>query len=205
VIETKAAAIEGLTDAHLRIVIEDIPEIELIGDADMRRKVTLVFASFLKESTYRRISEAPAFPGLTKYDLARHTRQVVQHCVVMADTMRDLWGIDCDRDILLAAAVLHDSSKLVEYEGGEGKKSEVGKTFLHAQLAGVRCRDVGLPNEVAYIVTMHPFTPPHVHVTPRNVEFVILTYADLGSADPVFFKEGLPTHLDIKKRFFSLD
>ena len=198
-------ALGTVTDADLRLIEEDIPEIALIKNADIRRKVTVVYASFLRESSHARVSEAPAFPGLPKYDLARHTRHVVQNSVHLADTLHDLWGIDCDRDILLAAAILHDSSKLLEYEGREGKKSELGRTFLHAQLAGVRCRDVGLPNEVAYIVTMHPFTPPHVHVTPHSIEFVILNYADIGAADPIFFLEGQPTHLEIKKRFFALE
>lgn len=198
-------ALAAVADSDLRLVEEDIPEIGALHDPDIRHKAALVFASFLKESTYQRISEAPAFPGLSKYDLARHTRQVVQVAMSMADTFKNLWGIEPRHDILLAAAILHDCSKLVEYDGREGKKSALGRTFLHAQLAGVRCYEAELPNDVANLVTLHPFTPPHIHLTPPNIEFVILTYADLGAVDPIFFIEGLPTHLDIKKRFFSLD
>jgi hypothetical protein len=34
---------------------------------------------------------------------------------------------------------------------------------------------------------------------------VILSWADLGAADPVFFHENKPTHLDFAKRFFTLE
>jgi len=58
---------------------------------------------------------------------------------------------------------------------------------------------------VAYLVSHHPFTPPHIHVKPKYNEFVILSWADIAAADTVFFHEGFPTHLDIQKRFFSLE
>lgn len=184
---------------------DELPEIALISSREMQDKVVAVWASFLRESTYARIAEAPFFPGLPGYDLLRHVRQMTQNAMHLADTMRDLWNRDCDRDALLAACLLHDSSKLVEYEGPDGKKSEIGVALLHAQLAGVRCLELGLPAKVAHMVALHYFTPPHVHVKPQYVEFLILTYADLAAADTLFFLEGFPTHLEFAKRFFQLD
>jgi hypothetical protein len=107
--------------------------------------------------------------------------------------------------IVVAAAILHDSSVLVEREGPDGQKSEIGKTFLHAQLGGVRCYEAGLPNDIANMVSRHPYTPPHIYIEPPNIESVILAYADLGASDSVAFLEKRPTHLDIRNRFFSLD
>jgi len=64
---------------------------------------------------------------------------------------------------------------------------------------------MGLSPKVAHLVAMHPFTPPHVHVTPQYWEMLILTWADLAAVDPVFFVQGQPTHLQFEKRFFRLD
>lgn len=195
----------GTSESEERQIREELPEIEMLADPEMQRQVVAVWASFLRDSTYARIADAPAFPGLPAYDLCGHTRQVVRHCDYMAGTLQEFWSLECDREALLAAALTHDSSKLVEREGPNGTKTPLGEALLHAQLAGVRCLEAGLPAKVAHIVTMHPYTPPHVHVKPQCVEFVILSWADIGAADPVFFLEGKPTHLDIDKRFFTLD
>ncbi|MBI4190543.1 MAG: HD domain-containing protein [Betaproteobacteria bacterium] len=208
-------AFAAVTERDMQIVQEDIPEIGLIESDEIRQKVTLVFASFLKESNFERISEAPGLvkdepgatlsPGPPKYDLAHHTSHVVQNALATARTLKEFWGIDYRHDVLLAAAILHDASKLVEFEDRTGRKSELGKIFVHAQVGGVRCRDAGLPNDVAQIVTFHNFTPPHTHVTPRSLEYILVTYADHAAADPISFVEGKPTHFDIKKRFFTVD
>ncbi len=171
----------------------------------MRDKVIALWVSFVRESSYKRVGDCIALPGMPKYDLAGHTRQVTVNSIHLANTTRDFWKIDCDRDALIAAALCHDASKMVEREGPNGSKTELGKALLHAQLAGVRCLEYGLPAKVAHMVTLHPFTPPHIHVKPQYLEFVILTWADLAAVDTLFFVEGKATHLEFQKRFFQLD
>jgi HD domain len=192
------------SDAIENAVVAELPEIRSLSTPELQSKVVAVWRSFLVESTYPTISACPAIPGLPQYDLAGHTRHVVANCMFMADSLLQFWSIACDRDALLAAALTHDASKLVEQEGPNGAKSELGRALLHAQAAGVRCLEVGLPPKVAYMVTMHPYTPPHVHIKPQYVELVILTWADLGAADPLLFLGGEATHLEIRRRFFEL-
>jgi hypothetical protein len=203
--DTVLASGQELQAQELQAIVDELPEINLLSDATMQQQVASVWARFLQESTYSRIEEAPAFPGVNGYDLARHTRQVVRNSAYLADSLAEFWSVECDRDALIAAALLHDASKLVEGEGPDGARSELGKTLLHAQLSGVRAYEAGLPTKVAYMITYHPFTPPHIHVKPRYLEFLLLTYADLSACDPPFFLAGKATHLDIEKRFFSLD
>jgi hypothetical protein len=197
--------IYGIVDDDLARVRAELPEIDLLADPSDQERVAGVWASFLKVSSYDSIRAAPAFPGLPAYHLAGHTRQVVRNSLALAESMTDFWGIDYDREALVAAALTHDASKLVEREGPDGRESEVGGALLHAQLAGVRCLEFGLSPKVAYLVTYHPFTPPHIHVKPKYNEFVILSWADICAADTVFFHEGKPTHLDFEKRFFTLE
>jgi HD domain len=198
------AVMTDVSEAKSKEIREELPEIGLLDD-DLQKKVIALWSSFLATSTYSRIGDAPALPGLPGYDLARHTRHVVQNCVSQADTLKAFWGIECDRPTLITAALCHDASKLVEYSGPDGAHTEIGKALLHAQLAGVRCLDVGLSYKVANIVTYHPYTPPHVHVRPQYVEFVILTWADLAAVDPIFMLAGKATHLEIARRFFEIE
>ena len=193
------------TDTDLEQVREELPEIDLLESHETRRRVAAVWSSFLRESSYERIADGPGIPGVPGCDLARHIRQVTRTCDYLSREIKDFWDIDLDRESLLAAALTHDASKLVEFEGEEGRQTELGEALMHAQLAGVRCMEAGLPMSVVYMVTYHPFTPPHVHVKPRNAEFVVLSWADLAAVDPIFFLNGLPTHLEIEKRFFAVE
>lgn len=195
----------GITADDLAKVRSELPEIDLLTDPDDQERVTAVWASFLRASSYSSIADAPAFPGLARYHLAGHTRQVVRNCIALAESMTEFWDIEYDREALLTAALTHDASKLVEREGPDGRETPIGEALLHAQLAGVRCLEFGLSPKVAYLVSHHPFTPPHIHLKPKYNEFVLLSWADLAAADPVFFHEGKATHLDIEKRFFSLE
>src|SRR5438105_4657463 len=125
-------------------VKDELPEIEMLESSADQEKVIALWAGFLSNSSYSRIGDAPALPGVRGYDLARHTRHVVSNCVHLADTLMEFRGVDCDRQALLTAALVHDASKLVEYQGPEGDPTEIGAALLHAQLAGVRCLDLGL-------------------------------------------------------------
>ena len=194
---------DDLSADLLQSVRDELPEISMIANEAMQEQTTAVWAAFLRDSTYERIADAPAFPGLA-YDLAVHTRHVTLLANSMLGLLKELWDVECDRDVLLAGCLLHDASKLVEMTGPDGTKTEVGAALLHAQLAGVRCLDAGLPPTVVSIVTRHPYTPPHVHQTPDSLEFVLLTYADLAAADPLFFVSSQPTHFEFAKRFFQL-
>lgn len=193
------------TDAELERIREELPELDLLGSAEMQRQVAAVWVSLMRESSYDRIGDVPTLPGLPAYDLARHTRHVVRNCVALLETLTEFWGFTCDREALVAAALTHDASKVVELEGADGNPTELGRALPHAQLAAVRCLEAGLPPKVAYIVAYHPYTPPHVHVRPRHVEFVLLSWADLAAVDPIFHVEGQPTHLEFEKRFFVVD
>jgi hypothetical protein len=188
----------------LDVVRAELPEISSLEDARTQEQVAQVWAGFLEESPYERIGDAGGLPGLPQYDLAGHTRHVVRNCEHLAATLDEFWSVSLDREALIAAALTHDASKLVE-RGPDGQRTAVGAAFLHAQLAGVRCYEVGLSPKVAYLVTYHPFTPPHVHLKPRHPELIVLTWADLAAVDPLAMLAGQATHLEIEKRFFSLD
>lgn len=198
------SSLAHVSDEELPSIRAELPEVDLIDDVVLRGQVCTVWASFLKDSAFSSIADAPALPGLPKYDLCRHTRQVVKNAVALSTSEVEFWEESCDLDALVAGALLHDASKLVEYDRGDGRLTDIGEHLLHAQIGGVRCLEAGIAPKVAYLVAMHPFTPPHVHIRPKYVELVLLTWADLAAVDPLFWRAGKPTHLDIDMRFFTI-
>ena len=181
-------------------ILEELPEIKLLSTQDLQDKVVSVWASLLIESEYEKIGECGKLKG---YDLAKHTRHVTKTCIALADLMEEFYGKSCDRDVLIASGLLHDASSVLEK--GKNGKTELGNSLMHSQLAGVRCWEFGLPGAVAWNVSHHSFSPPHVCINPKNLEFVLLTYADLSAIDEGFYMEGKPTHLQITKRFYSIN
>ncbi len=182
-------------------VFEDIPELRWISDPELQDKVAACWASLLMDSPYKRISECEKLPN---YDMLAHTRHVIKGSVAIADLMAEFYGQPCNKDILIAAAALHDASAVLE-KGLDKKPTPLGVNLIHGQYASTRAWDFGLPPEVCYIIAYHPFTPPHICVNPKNIEFIILTYADISAVDTIFYRTGKPTHLQITKRFYEID
>jgi len=81
--------IYGVANDDRASVRTELPEIDLLADPADQDRVAGVWASFMKVSSYSLITEAPAFPGLPAYDLARHTRQVVRNSLFLGDSMTE--------------------------------------------------------------------------------------------------------------------
>ena len=81
-------------------------------------------------------------------------------------------------DHLIAAALLQDASKLVEYEPTEDGgcvMSELGKTFAHSFYAGHVALNHGIPYDVAQVILTHS---PDSPVYPQTLICKILFYVD---------------------------
>lgn len=71
-------------------------------------------------------------PDMPDVSLINHTRSVACNALATAKVLQEVHGLSIDCDRLLAAALLHDAAKCVEYErkpNGTYGRSEVGKTF----------------------------------------------------------------------------
>lgn len=65
----------------------------------------------------------------------------------MAERLVEFWDAEYDQESLIAAALVHDASNLVEFTGPKDTATETGNALLHAQLAGVCCLEEGLSPE----------------------------------------------------------
>lgn len=166
-----------------------LPEIDLIGDPSLRKKVVETWADGLKRGGWapEDITRMP-FTLAKKVELnfAQHVRSVTKICLAVAETFDEIYKgkLSLDRDVLLAGALLHDVGKLLEMEEKDGqfRKSPAGKLVRHP-FSGVALADEhGIPPAVQHIIGTHskegdPFK--------RSPEAVVVHLADFMNFDTI--------------------
>ena len=182
-------------------VVSLLPEIELIAEAALRAQVAEIWVECWHESSWERIEDAPKNPTLSgrRRPLVDHVRAVAQEAVAVADIVEARHGVVADRDTLLAAALLHDVSKLVEYrreDGGSGATSSFGELVQHAVYGAHKAIERGLSDELVHAIVSHT---RRSGVAPRTLEAVILHYVDYLDTDVLLLDCG--QRLDLQQRW----
>lgn len=157
-------------------VEEALPEIDLIESPELRRSIVAVWQDVWSASKFERLEDLPIGPKIP-YPHLPHNRCVVSMAVSMAEAIERFHGVSVDRDVLVAAALLQDASKLVELAPADGgvEQTEIGRSFQHAFWACHKALEHGVPLEICEIVLNH--TPDSARL-PRTLEGKILWYAD---------------------------
>jgi hypothetical protein len=157
-------------------VREALPEIDLIEDAELRERVAAVWQQLWSDSSFAALEDVPIGPELAPTHLP-HNRSVVTMALQVAETLERFHGIVLDRDVLVAAGLLQDVSKLVEMEpGAEGAvATELGRNFQHAFWAAHKALEQGIPMRICEIVLNHTPQSPRF---PSSLEGKVLWYLD---------------------------
>lgn len=188
-----------------------IPEIGEITDETLRTKVEQVWLLAWDESTFD-IAEAPNFPSrgypapghshpeMTRYTLVEHTRLVVLLAQDAARRLEQVYSIKTNHDELLAAAIIHDVDKMVDFDrqGSEVLTSATGSRIPHGVLSAKYAMVAGLPLDVVHAVIAHS---GRSSMFPRTLEALLVLYADLIAADTLRMKHGAKGILETYKHF----
>ena len=152
------------------------PEVALIEDSAMRTGVEAVWQELWQASDLESIDQLVTSPEMP-YPHIPHNRAVVEMALAVADAFEKFHGVRVDRDVLLAAALLQDASKLIEYApaGEEVVYSKLGKQYPHAFWAAHVALQHGLPDSVCHIIIHHT---PQAAKFPSSLEGKILYYVD---------------------------
>lgn len=152
------------------------PEIDMISDASLREKVIAVWGELWQESPYDDIAKMPTSPEIP-YPHVPHNRCVLQIALAIADAYEKFHGVKTNRDVLIAAGLLQDASKLVEMrpDGAETKSSPKGKAYPHSFYGAHVALKHGVPDEICHIILTHS---PQAAKFPDSLEGKILYYAD---------------------------
>jgi len=186
----------------LERIRELLPEIADIRDEAMRTAVTAIWQEFWRESDWEDVAGIPKNPSAPQapqrvpdaWSLVTHSRAVAQLALGTAETIRSLHGIQYDRDALLTLALLHDVSKIVEYEGSREsvRKSRTGELIQHGVLGAAKMLQHGLSIELAHGVISHT---PTSNTFPKTHEALIIRYVDFLDTDAMLLDAGEQLYL----------
>jgi len=159
------------------------PEIDEIDDDHLRAGVADAWATAMDEAGVTDLGNVPWLPptqrklGIEDATLVAHVRDVTAGAVALAETLIQRRGTAVDLDTVLAGALVHDVSKLAEFDGME--RTSVGDLLGHPYYGVHVVARADLPVELAHIVLSHT---GRTTVEPATLEAEIVKRADETAA-----------------------
>ena len=153
------------------------PEITEIRDALLRDKVREIWERAWSISEYVRLADVPISVSIAGSQL-KHCQGIVKGALALARVWEEVHGVELDRDIIIAAALLMDVSKLIEIRPvGDGKheRTELGRALPHALVVASWALASGLPLQIVHIVSCHS---PNGGKAPNSMEAHLLDAID---------------------------
>ena len=155
------------------------PRLETIEDDELRAGVRAAWTSAIEDNGVESLESVPWFPPAQR-DLDRpeetlvaHVRDVTAGATALAEILIEHRSADIDLDVLLAGALVHDVSKLHEFDGMA--ETPVQRLLGHPHYGVHVVARAGLPTEVAHIVLSHT---SRTAVEPATIEAEIVRRAD---------------------------
>jgi putative nucleotidyltransferase with HDIG domain len=170
-----------------RDVTGAFPAVESIRDDDLRDRVIDAWVDALAETGWD-VDDAPWYPpeqarlGLPDETLVDHVNEVVDASVALAEVLVDHRGdrLDVDVDLVLAGALIHDISKLYEFDADGA--TDVEHFFGHPHYGVYPAARAGLPPEVVHVTLSHTAL---TGVEPATIEAEIVRRADQTVASAI--------------------
>lgn len=163
-------------------VLEAFPEIDEISDKNLRDSVIDAWTSTLEETGVDDLSTLQWSPktqrelGLPEARLVDHIRDTTIGAFELADLLIERRGVELSRDVVVAGALLHDISKLYEYdEDAASGHTALGDLLVHPHYGVHVCARAGIPVEVTHAVLAHS---KNTGVEPATLEAEIVSKAD---------------------------
>lgn len=176
-----------VSDEIRAMVREELPEVEEIGDPELRDKVIEAWATALAGSSFNAIAEIepsgnPGVNTLRRGTQTDHIRGVTRLAMKMADELlSSLPDLEVDRDILLAGVLCHDVGKPWEFDPDNRERWQHAPraaglpSIRHPAYGAHICLSVGLPEEVAHCAAAHS---GEGELLVRSLENTIIHHAD---------------------------
>ena len=155
------------------------PRINDIKNHDLKQKVAAVWIDAWKAGKYEKIEDLSQWePAREKINISNvdHTNQVIECGLAVAEVVERTQKVVIDRDVLIAASILHDVDKIMMFNPAGGESTPEGKYLPHTGLGSGMALNAGLPIEVVHAIAAH--SPNYSSVKPKTPEAVILAGAD---------------------------
>jgi len=161
------------------------PELDWIGDPELKQKTTRVWELALQKSVLgaddlKRIPFTLLCGPDLKVSFMDHKRAVVHIARESGLKIRDFFGdqLPVDMDVLISGAILADVGKLLEYEldkNGNAVQGAYGRLLRHPFSGVSLAESCGIPPEVCHIIASHAGEGDMVK---RTTEAYIVHHAD---------------------------
>mgnify|MGYP000645747791 CR=1 FL=1 len=155
------------------------PELTAIADDDLRDGVVAAWTTAMTEHDVDDLTAVPWFPPaqrsleLDDEYLVDHVRDVTACAVGLAETLAERREVDLSLDTVVAGALVHDVSKLAEFDGMT--ETAVGDLLGHPHYGVHVVARAGLPVALAHVVLSHT---SRTTVEPATLEAAIVRRAD---------------------------
>lgn len=175
-----------MSERHEDAVRHAFPELDRIEDDALREGVLRAWATAMEESGVDDLADVPWFPpvqrdlGIDDEYLVDHVRDVTAGAVAFAETLADRRGPTFSTDLVVAGALVHDVSKLAEFDGHE--ETAVGDLLGHPYYGVHVVAAAGLPVELQHVVLSHT---ARTTVEPATLEAEIVSHADAVAASAI--------------------
>jgi HD superfamily phosphohydrolase YqeK len=179
------------------IEVEEIralfPELEMVKNKEWVEKACRIWKIVFERSSWKSLTAAQFSDSSPGISLVAHTRAVIQYSLEAVKMIKEfhLYKTEIDLDVLIIAGVLHDVSKLLEYEPGEKgalcQISSIGYTYQHGFYGSYYAEQEGLPSSIVTVITNHT---AYSRIMPSTVEGIILFFADQMDAELHKFLNG---------------
>ncbi len=171
-------------------VLEIWPEIEWIGDEELREQVLATWVLGFENSPLdpADLDQMPFTLHVENCPVSflAHKRLVVHLAARCSEGIDEFMGeaMPVDRDTLIAGAILADVGKLLEYEKKDGElvQSRRGQYLRHPFTGVGLAMECGVPDAVCHIVATHAGEGNLVKRTP---EAWIVHHADFMTYEPL--------------------
>ncbi|AKH98351.1 HD domain-containing protein [Halanaeroarchaeum sulfurireducens] len=168
-------------------VREAFPELDSIDDTALRSGVIDAWTTAMTETDVDDLAAVPWFPpvqqdlGIEDETLIDHVRDVTIMAADLAATLLERRATtDLSMDTVLAGALVHDVSKLYEFDGKEATEIERYLGHPHYGVHVVAAAD--LPATVGHVVLSHS---GRTSVEPATLEAEIVRRADEVAASAI--------------------
>ena len=154
------------------------PEIKEITNKELRDGVVKAWLLAAEKGKWQKIDDVPfTLLADTTKTLIEHTRTVTTMAKAIAHERDDL-----DLDVLIAAGLVHDVGKLLEYcrQGQNIVKSAHGKLVRHPVSGYGLALEAGLPLEVVHVIAAHS---KEGEVVTRSKEAIVIHHCDFIDFD----------------------
>jgi hypothetical protein len=157
------------------------PELAAISDERLRLSVAAIWQHLWEMSEFEELEDVPV-SGKIDYPQLRHCQAILRSALVVAPVLEATSGIQLNRDVLIAGALLMDASKLVEQRpgvGGAAEFTDIGRLLPHATYVAHLALAHQVHLDVVHIITSHSPYSSNAPATPEARLLEILDRMDI--------------------------